>query len=244
MPTGQITVVTANIMGNPKMSQKQVYSDLRKIKGFRGGDGLAVLFQEISHPRYKYAVWRTFHVLFAIAFRVLLATPIAIDRSTLHRVGGKTGIGKVRTHKGRRNTTPARYFNWITVAFDDCPDIPAFVLMNTHFISGAWNDKDKSHKEWRKEMWLLHWEKMKDQVLEFYAQGLTVVFAGDFNRVTVEKFHPNQRWLVGKGSIDKIAVLEAPGGVRVSELAGGRIGQSFHTDHTPRFVDLRLRPSA
>jgi hypothetical protein len=99
-------------------------------------------------------------------------------------------------------------------------------IINTHFVSGAWNAKDKSNKQWRQTRWSEHYLLMRAKILAFLERGISVLFGGDFNRTSVRPFIAGQQWLVQHG-IDKIGFIEAPGGIRVTKVIG-----TGHTDTT------------
>ena len=81
------------------------------------------------------------------------------------------------------------------------------VFVNTHYVSGAWNNKPKPHKEWRKAAWLDHWQALRDLAPKLAIRG-PVIFVGDFNRTDVTDWHPQLRWVDDRG-IDKIAAVNA-----------------------------------
>lgn len=85
--------------------------------------------------------------------------------------------GSVRTHAGEAGVTPARYVNWVILELRGTDK--RFIVVNTHFISGAWS----SHPE-RQARWNQHYQILRDKVAELRrnhpAQPVFVV--GDFNR--------------------------------------------------------------
>jgi hypothetical protein len=89
----------------------------------------------------------------------------------------KLGSGSVRTHGGEAGVTPARYVNWVVLEIRGTDK--RFIVVNTHFISGAWSD----HPE-RQARWNLHYEVLFDKVAQLRRnhpeKPLFVV--GDFNR--------------------------------------------------------------
>jgi Endonuclease/Exonuclease/phosphatase family len=85
--------------------------------------------------------------------------------------------GSVRTHEGEAGVTPARYVNWVILQINGTTS--RFIVVNTHFISGAWSD----HPE-RQARWLQHYQILQDKVAELRANhpGKPVFVLGDFNR--------------------------------------------------------------
>lgn len=149
-------------------------------------------------------------------------------------------------HHGRALTSPNRYVAWVVMAKKNRSNrakrAKIICFMNSHFVSGAWNKRLKLHKKWRKEAWNQHWGRMKELVLFFYHNGITVIFGGDFNRRDVEKFHERQRWLVQHG-IDKIGVLVSRrGGTRVSAVESGH--EKTASDHDAVWAKLDMRLAA
>jgi len=101
------------------------------------------------------------------------AVPISwrVDRFT------KVGAGSVRTHDGEAEVTPARYVNWVVL--DVIGTDKSIVVVNTHFISGAWS----GHPE-RQARWNTHYQVLNDTVamLRQNHPQKPVFVVGDFNR--------------------------------------------------------------
>ncbi len=89
----------------------------------------------------------------------------------------KVGSGSVRTHDGEAGVTPARYVNWVVLELRGSGT--RFIVINTHFISGAWS----GHPE-RQARWNRHYQVLRDKVAELRQnhpqQPIFVV--GDMNR--------------------------------------------------------------
>jgi len=85
--------------------------------------------------------------------------------------------GSVRTHGGEAGVTPARYVNWVILRINGTDT--RFIVVNTHFISGAWS----GHPQ-RQARWLTHYEVLRDKVAQLRAAhpGLNIFVLGDFNR--------------------------------------------------------------
>jgi hypothetical protein len=85
--------------------------------------------------------------------------------------------GNVRTHGGEAGVTPARYINWVILRQPG--QNKRFIVLNTHFISGAWT----KHPE-RRPRWRTHARKLRHLVGELGDEHPRApIFAiGDFNR--------------------------------------------------------------
>lgn len=230
-------VVSVNIRNNPDMRRELV----RQSASVAARNGGVVMFQEIGE--------REDHedVLTALGSGWTVAHPkLAIPIAYRDRYWRGLDWGYELMHQGKKLTSPSRYISWVKLERIN-PDRPdrrtgkQVVFLNTHFVSGAWSKALKLNKEWRKEMWEIHWKKMCERVLEFNAAGDTVIFGGDFNRMSVRRFHPAQRWLA-QHAIDRIGVLEGVTGPFVDLI------ESYHldvpSDHDAVVAAIRLRREA
>jgi hypothetical protein len=220
-------IVTANIRNNPDMLRQKVKADAKIVSRLGG----VLLFQEIGeredHVDVKAAIGTAFTYVHED-----IAIPIAFKKSSWVLLDSDS----VLMHKGKRMTSPNRYVSWVLLERRSNKQLVC--IMNTHFVSGAWNGAPKLNKAWRRERWQEHWKKMSAIVGYFHSQGVTVIFGGDFNRVKVGKFHKDQRWVVN-GGIDKIGILEAHGGVRVNIIDSYR--HALNSDHDAHGANLELR---
>lgn len=89
----------------------------------------------------------------------------------------KLGEGSVQTHGGEAGVTPARYVNWVRLEIRGTGT--QLIVVNTHFISGAWS----GHPE-RQARWNLHYQVLRDKVaaLKQNHPGVPIFVIGDFNR--------------------------------------------------------------
>jgi endonuclease/exonuclease/phosphatase family metal-dependent hydrolase len=89
----------------------------------------------------------------------------------------KVGQGSVRTHGGEAGVTPARYVNWVILELRGTGT--RFIVVNTHFISGAWS----GHPE-RQARWNTHYQVLHDTVARLRQNhpNKPVFVLGDFNR--------------------------------------------------------------
>lgn len=133
-----------------------------------------------------------------------------------------------RTHGGMHHASPSRWVTWAVV--DAGRPIPC---VDTHLVSGAWNEKDKPHKEWRQDAWLEHEDEMAGILADLYRKYGVVVFGGDFNRRHVGKLHSEAVWLDARG-IDKLGVIGPHQVVKAAQRV------KTPSDHDARVVTVRL----
>jgi hypothetical protein len=222
-----VLVATLNVRSNPEMVQRRVVHDVRRAVAIAA----VVLWQEIGPTRYKNALralaglWRHAHLRLAI--------PISWDAEEFERLGS----GHQRTHRGRATASPARYLSWVILRHRETG--AEVVFLNTHFVSGAWNDKRKTFKAWRRRMWLRHYAALEAKVAQFHDQGYTVVGGGDFNRRNVERFHADLEWM-SAGGIDYLFVV--PGPHDKTNVQGFQVVRNFESDHNARVAALDITP--
>lgn len=101
------------------------------------------------------------------------AIPISWRKSGFAFIKG----GARRTHGGEAKVTPARYLNWVILKHRAANE--RLIVINTHFISGAWS----KHPE-RQERWLTHARKLRDLINDLRARHPhpPILVVGDFNR--------------------------------------------------------------
>ena len=221
-------ISTANIMGTPLMRQKKVLLDVKTVLS----RSTVVGWQEISKPRYKDAVRSTYAHDWQVC-ELATEVPISVRKSQLKVLKS----GHKLTHHGRAGASPNRYISWAYVETVDRQPV-RFVVINTHYVSGAWNNKRKLFKAWRKRMWLVHNAQLRQLVLDAHESGFSVLVVGDFNRVSVEKFHPKQHW-VSNGGIDKIFWLEGKHGPQFSEVSAV-LRTNLYSDHDLKTARISL----
>lgn len=226
-------VTTANVRSFPVMPQGRVRADLDTLRGLGG----TVLFQEIEPDRYKRALRSRFQAS-RVAFLDRTPVPVALDDAwTIEDRDVEV------MHRGRAGVSPTRFVTWLRVARTSGDRTVRFVVMNTHFVSGAWNGRPNKDDAWRKKRWNDHFDAMRRLVRGFNAAGLTVVGGGDFNRTIargLRRFTGAQRWLYSDAGIDKLFVAPAPGGARVAvKKTDSTRGFS---DHAFRTAVLKIGP--
>lgn len=227
-------LVIANIKNNPDMADRLVRADVSEIRKLNPH---SVLWQEIGeredHDAVESEMGRRYRHL-----HTELPIPISLRKSPLQVIEA----GRKKLHDGKADASPARFVDWAIVEHRERPALDPFIIANLHLVSGAWNDKPKPHKEWRQERWLESWELLQGITLEWYNDGFTSIFGGDWNRVNIEKFHRKQRWLIA-GGIDKVGCLESPrSNVRIAVQDQDHI--DLHSDHHAKVLDFTLRRAA
>ena len=110
--------------------------------------------------------------------------------------------------------------------------IPVLIIAK-HMVSGAWRQGDArartSRVDLRRELWRRDYRATRRLIARAHRRGLTVIVAGDLNRLDMPGWLPGQT-AVSAGLIHQ-AVIPAPG-VTVSNhqvtcIPSGRL----HTDH-------------
>lgn len=227
-------VASQNVRNTPDLPRVMVRAAARRVSQIKG---LSVVFwQEIvegeDHRDIQDVMGRGWSWV-----QVDYAIPISYKKKQWHLVE----TGHELMHHGLERTSPNRLVTWVVLRkvkrFGSAGSRKVVCFMNTHFVSGAWNHKEKRNKEWRQQRWVEHWVKMRDLVWGFIERGITVIFGGDWNRAIVRKFHARQRWLVSHG-IDKIGVIEAPGGCRVREVRDGTVPTA--SDHDAVWTSVHV----
>lgn len=101
------------------------------------------------------------------------AVPISWRKDTFKLVQADA----VLTHKGEAGVTPHRYVNWALL--EHRAKKQRFIMVNTHFISGAWS----GHPE-RQKRWLKHAAKLRKVIGDQHGKHpqLPIFVVGDFNR--------------------------------------------------------------
>jgi endonuclease/exonuclease/phosphatase (EEP) superfamily protein YafD len=136
--------------------------------------------------------------------------------------------GRHKTHSGRERVTPARWITWVIVERDGM----RLTFLNTHLVSGAWNSKKKLAKAWRRLRWTEHETELRKILASLHRDHGPVIFGGDFNRLHVNRLHPQAVWLDNRG-IDKIGAIGTTGSTTPQRIR-------TPSDHDARLVDVQL----
>lgn len=210
----EFKVGTLNVKCFPVMRQKWVLHDVN----YASTQADVILWQEIGIERYKAAVDAL------PAFTMLhrhLEVPISYNTDMFTFVDS----GEVMLHPGRRLTSPDRYLTWAVLQHKASDR--AFTFMNTHYVSGAWNNKRRLHKLWRKQMWIQSYE-IQQRLIE-KASSLTLVGGGDFNRMTLHPFNGHTKVAI-TNSIDHLFITRRWRLAETPLAAGPRFKGAIHTN--------------
>lgn len=148
------------------------------------------------------------------------AVPISWRKDTFKRVRA----GSVLTHKGEGGVTPNRYVNWALL--EHRAEKQRFIVLNTHFISGAWS----KHPE-RQGRWLKHADKLREVIRDQNSKHpkLPIFVVGDFNRPRALKLPRTVEYIRVKGAkgvpIDQAYATRSVDNTLVERL------QRFGSDH-------------
>ncbi|OEV05381.1 hypothetical protein AN216_03405 [Streptomyces oceani] len=101
----------------------------------------------------------------------------------------------VLTHKGEAKVTPNRYVTWALLEHRKTDE--RLIVMNTHFISGAWS----KHPD-RQGRWLKHAKKLRTVIKNQHGKHpkLPIFLVGDFNRHKALKLPANVEYIRVKGA--------------------------------------------
>lgn len=126
----------------------------------------------------------------------------------------KVSSGSKQTHGGQAHVTPARYVNWVVLEIRGTGK--RFVVVNTHFISGAWSGHPERQARWNK-----HYQVLRDTVaaLKSANPGKPIFVLGDFNRAKALAMPAPTRHVAVKGGGTPIDQLYAPTNVTHSQVS-------------------------
>jgi endonuclease/exonuclease/phosphatase family protein len=136
----------------------------------------------------------------------------------------KLGEGSVRTHEGEAGVTPARYVNWVRLQVRATGT--QLIVVNTHFISGAWS----GHPE-RQARWNTHYQVLHDKVatLKQNHPGVPIFVIGDFNRAKAMDM-PNPIQWVPVGGVSGVPIDHMYAPTNVTHSSVTRLPQ-WGSDH-------------
>jgi hypothetical protein len=218
-------MVTANIAHGMTLRQKA--EDVQKVRGL----GSVILWQEMNpltqtvlHQHLPDATWT--HV----PGNVQVATRISVKRS-LWTVEQAASYLMHQKHPNIAHRKPV-----VTVALLTLKGTSVqFLAVNSHFVPHAWCNHNRPAKPWRKDKWLLHYDKFQSIILDARSKGLTVVGGGDFNRPDFAKFHADQVWF-RQARIDYLLGLQAAGGATFTKNSDQSV--SLNSDHNALVTEL------
>lgn len=151
--------------------------------------------------RYFAGDYRNLYAHDPVAHRVPMSVPR--DYAVLRR-------RVTRVHGGKAGVSPHRVITEAVLERVDTPGL-RFVLVNTHYVAGAWNGRQDPHEAWRDDMWRRHFRAHRDDVLGHWRSlGYPVIWTGDVNRAPMPLLLPRHERRAFGGGIDQIGWV--PGG--------------------------------
>lgn len=257
--TATIRIVTQNIKALPLMSQSKVVEDVMLTA--RQAD--IVGWQEIKPERYDDAIqaleesgkWETYWGQGRAKPGLIekgddreeedYASPISWRAKRFRFVDG----GKWLLHKATAGICADRWVTWVVL--EETKTGARLYVDNAHYVSGAWSDNPKPHKEKRKEMWRDGYfrhvrflaEKMKDH------PSAAMFSLGDYNANRKRDAHlwvkeirdRNVRSGVGPKSIDHIWFLNGRKWRVDPDDDGGELLGGRNSDHQGRRLQFTLK---
>lgn len=112
-----------------------------------------------------------------------------------------------------------------------------FLVMAAHFTPHAWCNHAVPGKQWRKDKWNLHWNKMQSIAADARSKGITVIGGGDWNRgpAGVDKFHASQDWF-RETALDYLFGIPATGGAVYTLQSSQSV--ALNSDHNALVAQL------
>ena len=113
------------------------------------------------------------------------------------------------------------------------PNVPRFVIVNVHFIAGAYNgDLAEADHRRRQRQWDIEWIQLQEFIGDYKRKGRTVFVMGDFNHPRPPRPTSNFMWLCGE-RLDRIGVTRT-GATEVEELDSGVV--ELNSDHNGQWT--------
>ena len=221
-------VVGANVRNNPVMPRVWVEEDYHHAATL----GDVLLLNEVGRRWYKALLRWILGPGFKVVGLRKSETPIAFRRSKWRLIWRQI----YKMHEGHANASPTRRVVVALLQHKRTGLYMAFVC--SHRVSGAWNNKLKAFKFWRKKAWMKHDEGEKVVLLDLYDRGITWLRFADFNRLDVDPVHDEEVLLMGHNNIVKMTYLVAPGGVDLGVLEKEMI-RDVHTDHPMEWARIQ-----
>lgn len=224
-------LVTSNIKNLPDLARDQVRHDMGLVRKLGG----VICWQEIAEPDDVADLRST------VPGYTHMHTDTECPISVWTKGWKVLDYGKVTLHGGKEHVSPHRVATWVRLQRNGS-SAPSFVVVNTHFVSGAYSNPGQPEEQWRRAMWAVAHDKMSALVQGFLSQGYTVIGGGDFNRTgAFPGFAPGHRWLIN-GGYDHLWTCEASNGGTVEAVATGTLGtDQLFTDHAARWAHIYVQ---
>jgi hypothetical protein len=231
-------LVTSNVRNNPDMVREHVRHDMAAVSKLGG----VILWQEVAEPDDWADLRATLPEDEWQHIGMDDECPISVWR-------GKWQVrrsGRVPLHGGKAAVSPHRVAQWaeLVAKGSSILAVPPVVVVNTHFVSGAYSHAGQLAEDWRVAMWDKAHAGLTALVADFHAQGLTVLGGGDFNRTGEwPGFAEGHRWLM-HGGYDHLWCAEADTGARIRLDTTGTLGlDDLYTDHPARWAHVTVQPA-
>lgn len=145
-----------------------------------------------------------------------------------------------RAHDGKPGVSPHRVITQALLARADDPKL-RFVVANTHYVSGAWNNKADPYDQWRRDMWHRHFRTHRDNVLGHWRdKGFPVIWAGDVNRQDMPLLLPRHEKRAFARGIDQIGWVTGTNGTQIRLRRTATV--AMHVDgHNARVAVFEIR---
>lgn len=225
-------VASQNVKSFPPMPQPHVEHDIWLVASEAG----LILWQEVYLDRYL-AVVRDLAPHFQTYFPEYGGVPISWNAQRFDLVDS----GIVTLNKAQAKVSLRRAITWVILrnrktGFE-------FLVHNFHYVAGAWNEKAKYMKAFRKQEWTTGNGLHRDLVKDWVKRGLPVVGGGDANRLfskfaLLSKRVGGQRIHYAAGGIDYLFFIDSKThGWNVSDV---RSGKDRFSDHDGRLATAVL----
>lgn len=147
--------------------------------------------------------------------------------------------GYVKTHSGMPNISPERGFNWVLVKRLNRPTVKPFIVIDTHYVSGAF-DASKSMHDWRLLSWRTHHAILIKFVAKQNAAGKDVFLMGDMNKrnYLASDFGP-LAYILSAHGLDHILACPAKK-KQFKKLNAFAFMDFLFTDHKPTVAEFSL----
>ncbi|MEU4568931.1 hypothetical protein [Micromonospora sp. NPDC023956] len=143
-------------------------------------------------------------------------------------------------HPGKEGVSPNRVVSEALLSAADDPALQ-FAFVNTHFVAGAYNGREDPHEAWRDSMWTLHFDVLRNTVMEYWrTRGYPVIWTGDVNRDPMPMLYPAKETRAFASGIDQIGWIEGTNGVQI-QLRSTKVVPMNVDGHDARVAVLQLR---
>lgn len=221
---------TANIKNYPDMPPKKVAADAKTMSLLTDIWGQ----QENDPGEDNPVIMRTLGDTWAVAHPGT-NVPVYFKKELYQVAGARV---QLMPFTPRLPLTPVpRLMTGTTFVIRARPNIAPFVVINVHFIAGAYNGENTPNDtRRRRRQWDLEWTYLQRFVGDYRRKGLTVFVEGDFNHPRPPKPTANWQWLVGE-RLDRIGVARSLG-TEVEELDDGSV--ELNSDHRGQWTRVIL----